>query len=58
MLRGSTIEQARLIAVQKNQDVLAARYEAQGLMVKAVGARKAGRAEEAIELLSKASVLE
>lgn len=52
------IGQARLIAVQKNQDVLAARYEAQELMVKAVAARKAGRAEEAIELLSKASVLE
>ncbi len=52
------IEQARLIAVQKNQDVAAARYEAQVLMVMAVAARKAGKSEEAIELLSKASLLE
>ncbi len=52
------IEQARLIAVQKNQDVAAARYEAQVLMVRAVAARKAGKSEEAITLLSKASLLE
>lgn len=49
---------AAAIAVQSNQDVAAARYKAQVLMVSAVAARKAGESEEAIELLHKASLLE
>lgn len=52
------IEQARLIAVQKEQPDLAARYEAQQWIVKAVAARKAGKLEEAIGMLDKAAVLE
>ena len=52
------IEQARLVAVQKDQTVQAARFEAQQLMIKAVAARKAGNLEEALNILSKASILE
>ena len=52
------IEQGRLTAVQRKQDVAAARAEAQQLMVKAVVAQKAGKMEEAMALLGKASVLE
>ena len=52
------IEQARLVAVQKDQSVMAARLEAQQMIVKAVAMRKAGQLAEAVEVLNKAAVLE
>lgn len=52
------LEQARSMAVQRDQAIPAARYEAQQLMVRAAEARKAGRAAEAVEFLAKAAVLE
>lgn len=52
------MEQARLIAVQKDQAIVAARFEAQQMIVKAVVARKAGKLAEAVAILDKAAVLE
>lgn len=52
------LEQARLMAVQKKEEVAAARYEAQQLMLRALAERKAGRMDAAIALLDKAQVLE
>ncbi len=52
------IEQARLIAVQKDQLLMAGRFEAQQLIVKAVAMRKAGKLSEAVDTLDQAAVLE
>jgi tetratricopeptide (TPR) repeat protein len=52
------IEQAKAMAVQRKQAVVAARLEAQGLMVQAAAARQAKKYEEAIQLLTKATELE
>ena len=52
------IEQARLMAVQKNQGGQAALFAAQQLIVNAIVARKAGKLNEAVEILAKAAVLE
>ncbi len=52
------MEQARLVAVQKDQKAMAARFEAQHMIVKAVAMRKAGKLAEAVEVLGRAAVLE
>jgi tetratricopeptide (TPR) repeat protein len=52
------IEQARQMAAQRDQPVVAARCEAQKLMVEAIAARRAGRLEQAIALLDRAQLLE
>lgn len=52
------IEQARLMAVQQENKIVAARCEAQQWMVKAIAARKAGKLQDAIGMLARAQKLE
>jgi tetratricopeptide (TPR) repeat protein len=52
------IEQARTIAEKNGNKMGAARFEAMGLMVRAISAHREKRSEEAIALLAKAEKLE